>query len=147
MAASVEYQKELQAAKSDHPNFLEFRQSEVMKDNIQITDQIFEDLKEIHALQREKRRLLRERFDMLEDAHPKQYAMVKDRSIMSTSSSPQVKERCKWERQRDVITKMVFKVGQYIQVQKEYVNTANDTIHRFIGTQKYFCLRFFLRLF
>lgn len=132
MAASIEYQKEL-AAKSDRPDFLEYRQSEVMKENIQITDQIFEDLKEIHELKRKKRILLRKRFEILEDAHPKQYAMVKNRSTMSALCSRQIKERYKWEKQRDVITKLVFKIGQYIQVQKEYINTANDAIHRYIG--------------
>ena len=130
MASSLQHQQET----ADRPDFLEYRQSEVMKENIEITDQIFDDLKEIHALQREKRRLFRERFEILENAHPKQYALVKDRSTMEAYCSPQINERYKWEKQRDVIEKTVFKVGQYIQVQKEYVDTANDTVHRYIGT-------------
>ena len=120
-------------SESDRPNFLEFRRSEVIKENIQSTDQIFEDLKEIHSLQKEKRRLARARFELLEDAHPKQYAIARDRSTIENYCTPLVNERSKWERQRDVTEKLLFKKAQYIQVQKEYVDTANDTIHRYIG--------------
>ena len=123
---SVQYETE-------RPVFLEYSKCEVMKENVAITDQIFQDLKDMRKLQLQKRNLTRERFDILENSHPRRFQLFQDRLDIDLSFKPQLDQRLTWERRKDLIEQVVFKVGQFIKAQEDYVNTAVDTVQRYIG--------------
>jgi len=123
----------MDSLKGERSLFLEYKQCEVTKENVKITDQIYEELKEIRSLQKKKQALTRERYELLDQSQPLRWNMMQDRVKMKTICEKSLKERECWERRKKLMESLVGNVGAVVTTKEAYINTALDVTQRYMG--------------
>ena len=119
--------------KEDKFPFLEYKKCEITKENVEITDQIYEELKEIRILQKKKQMLARERYELLDQSQPLRWDMMQDRVKMENICKKSLKERECWEERRKLMKDIVHNLGESITTKETYINTALDITQRYLG--------------